>query len=352
MTADQMKLHQKLWNIADELRGNMNADEFRNYILGFIFFKFLSEKIVLTLNHLLETDGTTFAAAYNSEDEELREALHEESIKTLGYFLEPKYLFEHFVEQARKKEFFLDDLTTALKKVEESTIGTDSEDDFNGLFEDVDLTSSKLGKTVQNKNDLIGKVLIHLSAVDFQLEKSDIDVLGDAYEYLIGQFASGAGKKAGEFYTPQQVSSVLARIVTIGKDRIKTAYDPTCGSGSLLLRISKETKVGSFHGQEFNRTTFNLARMNMILHGVHFDKFDIKQGDTLEDPQHLDQKFEAVVANPPFSAKWSASDLFLSDERFAQYGRLAPATKADFAFVQHMLFQLVLQLMENDQQTE
>lgn len=343
MTAEQIKLHQKLWNIADELRGQMNADEFRNYILGFIFFKFLSEKIELTLNHLLETDGLTFAEVYRRTDAEaleLQEALHDESLKILGYFLEPKFLFDHFVEQARKKEFFLDDLTAALKKVEESTIGQDSEDDFTGLFEDLDLTSSKLGKTVDQKNDLIGRVITHLSAVDFQLEDSDMDVLGDAYEYLIGMFASGAGKKAGEFYTPQQVSGVLARLVSLGKDRIKSAYDPTCGSGSLLLRISKETTVANFYGQEFNRTTYNLARMNMILHGVHFDKFNIEQGDTLEDPQHLDMRFEAVVANPPFSANWSSSDLFLSDERFAQYGRLAPATKADFAFVQHMLYSL------------
>jgi type I restriction enzyme M protein len=187
---------------------------------------------------------------------------------------------------------------------------------------------------------MISKIFIHLSEVDFKLEETEIDVLGDAYEYLIGQFASGAGKKAGEFYTPRQVSQVLARIVTLNKQRIKSVYDPTCGSGSLLLRISKEAMVGAFYGQELNSTTYNLARMNMILHDVKFDKFNIEQGDTLEDPQHKDMLFEAVVANPPFSANWSASNLFLSDERFAQYGKLAPRTKADFAFVQHMIHHL------------
>ena len=192
------------------------------------------------------------------------------------------------------------------------------------------------------RNSLIAKVLAHLDKIDFKLEDSDSDILGDAYEYLIGQFASGAGKKAGEFYTPQQVSKILAKIVTLGKKRIKSAYDPTCGSGSLLLRIAKESEVGEFFGQELNRTTYNLARMNMILHGVHFSRFDIKQEDTLEHPQHSDLRFEAVVANPPFSAKWKGKDnpLNETDDRFSQYGRLAPGTKADFAFVQHMIHQM------------
>ena len=165
-------------------------------------------------------------------------------------------------------------------------------------------------------------------------------MLGDAYEYLIGQFASGAGKKAGEFYTPQEVSKILAKIVTTGKTKLKSAYDPTCGSASLLLRLSKESEVSDFYGQEMNRTTYNLARMNMILHGVHYRQFNIRQEDTLEHPQHLDKRFEAVVANPPFSANWSASPLFMTDDRFSQYGKLAPSSKADFAFVQHMIYQL------------
>jgi len=168
-----------------------------------------------------------------------------------------------------------------------------------------------------------------------------MDVLGDAYEYLIGQFAAGAGKKAGEFYTPQQVSKILAKLVTVGKTRLRNVYDPTCGSGSLLLRVAKEVEeVTDFYGQELNRTTYNLARMNMILHDVHYRKFDIRQADTLESPQHLEMKFEAVVANPPFSAKWSSNAIMLNDDRFSQYGRLAPKSKADYAFITHMIHQL------------
>ena len=200
---------------------------------------------------------------------------------------------------------------------------------------DLDLASTKLGRTPESRNTLIAKVLAHLDKIDFNLDEADSDVLGDAYEYLIGQFASGAGKKAGEFYTPQQVSKILAKLVTLDKKQIKSAYDPACGSGSLLLRIAKEADVDEFYGQELNRTTYNLARMNMILHDVHFRRFDLRQDDTLEHPQHLDLRFEAVVANPPFSAKWKGKDNALNetDDRFSQYGRLAPATKADFAFI-------------------
>jgi type I restriction enzyme M protein len=205
----------------------------------------------------------------------------------------------------------------------------------------MDLNSTKLGKTPAARNAIISKVLTHLDKIDFKLEHTELDVLGDAYEYLIGQFASGAGKKAGEFYTPQEVSKILAKIVTTGKQKLKSVYDPTCGSGSLLLRVAREVKdVGNFYGQEMNRTTYNLARMNMILHGVHYRKFDIKQEDTLEHPQHIHHQFEAIVANPPFSANWSANPLFTSDDRFSQYGKLAPASKADFAFVQHMIYHL------------
>lgn len=339
MSEDQIKLHQKLWDIANELRGNMDGGEFKNYILGFIFYKFLSEKIENTLNKELENDNLSFLEAY--QDEELKEALTEESLESLGYFIEPMHLFHNIVERAKNKEFILEDLGSALKSVEASTQGHKSEEEFMGLFEDVDLTSSKLGKTVDQKNNLISTILLHLEDIDFKLDEANIDILGDAYEYLIGQFASGAGKKAGEFYTPQQVSQILASIVTMGKDRIKDVYDPTCGSGSLLLRVKKHCNfVGHFYGQELNQTTYNLARMNMVLHDIKYTDFSIMQGDTLEDPHHIGQKFEAVVANPPFSAKWSASELFASDERFNQYGRLAPKTKADFAFVQHMLHYL------------
>lgn len=353
------KLEIQLWNIADSLRGKMNADEFRDYCLGFIFYKYLSERQHLYANEILAEDRIDFLELDESSEEgqEYLEAIKEESIAELGYFLKPSELFSSLAKralgnQADKDEisdeelekssiFILGDLTDVLNNIERSTMGKESEEDFDHLFEDLDLNSTKLGRTPKAKNALIAKILVHLNKIDFRLEQTESDVLGDAYEYLIGQFASGAGKKAGEFYTPQQVSKVLAKIVTTGKSRLKSVYDPTCGSGSLLLRVAREVEsVGDFYGQEMNRTTYNLARMNMILHGVHYRNFDLRQEDTLENPQHEGMRFEAVVANPPFSAKWSANKLFESDDRFSQYAALAPSSKADFAFVQHMLHHL------------
>lgn len=338
MSDHKQELEKRLWAIANELRGNMGADEFRDYILGFIFFKFLSEKMEKFA--LVELDGEIEKYSDIEKDPELLEELHEEAVESLGYFIEPKYLFHNIAERAKNKELIIEDLGKALKFVEESALGHESEHDFTGLFEDVDLTSTKLGRTVDQKNKLISEVIKHLDEINFGFDDTEMDVLGDAYEYLIGEFAAGAGKKAGEFYTPQQVSKILAKIVTLGKERIRSAYDPTCGSGSLLLRVAKESNVSHIYGQELNTTTYNLARMNMILHGVKFANFDIEQGDTLEEDRHVDRTFEAVVANPPFSANWSADQTFLSDERFSTYGKLAPKTKADFAFVQHMIHHL------------
>jgi type I restriction enzyme M protein len=343
MTEEQKKsLERKLWSIANELRGRMDADEFRDYILGFIFYKYLSERLNLYADEALKHDGIKFATLDETKDAEILKAVEEACLEALGYFLKPSELFSAVATKgAQPGQFILEDLTQILNNIQKSTMGTESEDDFDNLFEDLDLTSTKLGRTVEARNTLIGKVLGHLDSIDFELSNSSSDVLGDAYEYLIGQFASGAGKKAGEFYTPQQVSTILARIVTTGKERLRSVYDPTCGSGSLLLRVSREVShVGDFFGQEMNRTTYNLARMNMILHGVHYRNFDIKQDDTLEHPQHEGMKFEAIVANPPFSAKWSANKLFESDDRFSEFGKLAPSSKADFAFVQHMLHHL------------
>lgn len=338
-------LEQQLWNIANELRGKMDADEFRDYILGFIFYKYLSEKIENFTNELLKVDGITFTSldSNNSEHEEILNSLKDDCVQQLGYFLKPNELFSAMAKKGNSdnNNFILDDLTQVLRHIESSTMGTESEDDFEHLFEDLDLTSTKLGRTEEAKNKLIAKVLYHLDNINFELKNHDRDVLGDAYEYLIGQFAAGAGKKAGEFYTPQEVSKILAKLVTVGKTRLKSVYDATCGSGSLLLRVAKEVEdVSNFYGQELNRTTYNLARMNMIMHDVHYRKFDIKQEDTLEHPQHLEHRFEAIVANPPFSANWSANPLHLNDDRFSQYGKLAPSSKADFAFIQHMIYHL------------
>ncbi len=359
MSEEQKKLLEKqLWAIANLLRGKMDADDYRNYILGFIFFKYLSEKLHIYADEILEPDNLTYEQLdENSDDGKLYvEAVRKACVKNLGYFLKPSELFTSIAQKGTNlveaetnehdvaTEFFIiEDLERILNNIEQSTMGTDSEDDFIRLFEDLDLTSSKLGKTVKAKNEIIAKIIAHLDEIDFQIKDTDSDVLGDAYEYLIGEFAAGAGKKAGEFYTPQEVSTILAKIVTTRKKRIKSVYDPTCGSGSLLLRVAKEVDdVSMFYGQELNRTTYNLARMNMILHDVHYSKFDIKQEDTLEEPQHIDidLKAEAIVANPPFSAKWSAKGIFSTDDRFSQYGKLAPKTKADFAFVQHMIHHL------------
>ena len=347
--ADDTKkqLETQLWNIANTLRGKMGADEFRDYILGFIFYKYLSERIHLFADDILQHDGVTFAQIdeTSAAGKTMLASIREESLGRLGYFLKPSQLFHRVAAKGAQASdnFILEDLAGILKHIEASTLGHDSEDDFEGLFEDIDLGSSKLGKTENQKNELIAKVLTHLDKIDFRLADTEADVLGDAYEYLIGQFASGAGKKAGEFYTPQEVSTILAKIVTTGKKTLKSAYDPTFGSGSLLLRVAKEvTDVGCFYGQEMNPTTYNLARMNMILHGVHYQRFDLRNEDTLEKPapEHADLRFEAIVANPPFSAEWSASELFNHDERFSAYGKLAPKTKADFAFVQHMVHHL------------
>ena len=346
MGEEQKKqLEQQLWNIANTLRGKMDADEFRDYILGFIFYKYLSEKMNGYADDILAEDNIKFKEIdeHNEEGKEYLEAVREESIEQLGYFLKPSELFSAVASRGSgdSNNFILEDLTNILNSIEQSTMGQESEDDFEHLFEDLDLSSTKLGRSEEAKNSLIAKVLSHLDKIDFELKNHDRDVLGDAYEYLIGQFASGAGKKAGEFYTPQEVSKILAKIVTTNKERLKSVYDPTCGSGSLLLRVAKEVGgVSGFYGQELNRTTYNLARMNMIMHDVHYRDFDIKQEDTIENPQHLDNRFEAIVANPPFSAHWSANPLHLSDDRFSQYGKLAPKTKADFAFIQHMIYHL------------
>ena len=349
MSEDQRRiLEQQLWNIANTLRGKMDADEFRDYILGFIFYKYLSEKMNAYADDILEADGLTYQSIdeRSTEGKQYLEAIREEAVESLGYFLKPSELFSAVARRGNGNgkhgdTFILEDLQRILNNIEQSTMGTDSEEDFDHLFEDLDLASTKLGRTEAAKNELISKVLAHLDKIDFRLKDTEADVLGDAYEYLIAQFAAGAGKKAGEFYTPQEVSKILAKLVTVGKKKLKTVYDPTCGSGSLLLRVAKEVKeVGRFYGQELNRTTYNLARMNMILHGVNYQKFDIKQEDSLEHPQHPDLRAEAIVANPPFSAKWSANPLHLGDDRFSQYGRLAPSSKADWAFIQHMLHHL------------
>ncbi|PLT33641.1 type I restriction-modification system subunit M [Bacillus sp. V5-8f] len=337
----QAELHKKLWNMANELRGQMEAYEFKNYILSLIFYRYLSEKTEDRVAKLLEEDDISYTDAW--KDLEMREALSEELIQQIGYVIKPKYLFSNMISEITKGdqgEFDTEMLQKAVNAITESTLGADSQEDFQNLFDDMDLASSKLGRDVKSRSRLIAKIMVSINDIPFLHDDVDIDVLGDAYEYMISQFAASAGKKAGEFYSPQQVSKILAKIVTVGKKDLKSVYDPACGSGSLLLRVAKEAKVRKFYGQEQTATTYNLARMNMLLHDVSYQNFDIKLGDTLEDPEHINMRFEAVVANPPYSANWSADPKFLNEERFSAYGKLAPKSKADYAFIQHMIHQL------------
>lgn len=339
----QQKLRNQLWAVANTLRGNMSASDFMYFTLGFIFYKYLSEKIELFVNEELEQDGISFSELWQGDDAQFKYDIREDCVNELGYFIEPQYLYSTIIAKIAKKENILSDLERSLKKIEDSTTGQDSEEDFGGLFSDIDLTSPKLGKTVEDKNRLISDVLVALNGIDFGLQQAhDIDILGDAYEYMISQFAAGAGKKAGEFYTPQEVSQILADIVTTGKTRLKDVYDPTCGSGSLLLRTAKNCNdiADRIYGQEKNPTTYNLCRMNMILHGVKYKDFSIHNGDTLTNDELGDLQFDAVVANPPFSAEWSADEKFLTDDRFSKAGVLAPKSKADYAFILHMIYHL------------
>ena len=351
MSEEQKRILEKqLWGVANALRGKINADEYKNYILGFIFYKYLSEKLERYVNEkIIAGEDFTFAQIKEKTKQGQEDVEHIKiaCVGHLGYFLKPSELFSYIVKKGKgeikdQPKFILEDIKKILDAIEKTSANTDSEDDFKGLFDDVDLASTKLGSRESEKNEVVVEVLALLDGIDFKLEDTKSDLLGDAYEYLIGEFAAGAGKKGGEFYTPAQVSRLLAQIVSLDKKRVKSAYDATCGSGSLLLRLGEFTDVVNYYGQELNPTTYNLARMNMILHGVRFDRFSIRQGDTLREDMHADLKAEAIVANPPFSSKWKGnSDPQLAhDDRFSQYGRLAPKNKADYAFVTHMLYHL------------
>ncbi|GJM78228.1 hypothetical protein HMSSN139_07240 [Paenibacillus sp. HMSSN-139] len=296
----QGELHKKLWDMANDLRGQLEAYEFKDYILGLIFYRFLSEKTEDRANKLLEEDNISYKDAW--KDQAYREGLKDQLIQEIGYVIEPDYLFSSMIEEIGKGEqgkFDIEMLQNAVNKVTDSTLGAESQEEFHNLFEDMDLSSSKLGRDVKSRSKVIAKVMVNINSIPFSHDDADIDVLGDAYEYLIGQFAAHAGKKAGEFYTPPQVSKIIAKIVTLGKQNLRNVYDPTCGSGSLLLRVAKEANVRKFYGQEKTSTTYNLARMNMLLHDVSYHNFDIQNADSLEEPRHIDLRFEAVVANPP-----------------------------------------------------
>lgn len=330
------ELSSKLWAMANDLRGNMEAYEFKNYILGLLFYKELSDRTEKFVAELLQEDNTTFEAAW--KDAEYKEAIVDEMLIKLGYVLEPKYLFPEMLELIRKDEFSIDYFEEAINSIIASTQGQDSEADFDGLFEDMDLKSSKLGKEIKQRSKLIGKVLQTIDSIEVDLGDTDVDVLGTAYVSLISLFAQTAGKKGGEFYTPTNISKLVARLATVGLTKVLNVADCACGSGSLLLQVGEYVDVAKYYGQELTSSTYNLARMNMILHGIDYKNFSIINVDTLEDDSTFaDEKYSVQVANPPYSTKWSADSRFLDDDRFSPYGKLAPSSKADFAFVQHMI---------------
>lgn len=340
-------LNQKLFSAADNLRSKMDASEYKNYLLGLIFYKYLSdkllEKVVVSADASLEEYDTqkkqTELYIELMSDDEIRDDLIETLVDTLGYDIAPEYLFNVLADHAQQNIFQLNDLNKAFVEL------TSKYEQFNGLFDDVDLKSKKLGSDDQQRNITITEVLKKLAHVD--LIGHGGDVIGDAYEFLISQFASEAGKKAGEFYTPHEVSDMMARIVTIGQEdkKLFSVFDPTMGSGSLMLNVRNYLNYPDsvkYHGQELNTTTFNLAKMNLILHGVDSEDMRLRNGDTLNKDWPTDEPytFDSVLMNPPYSAKWSADDTFLDDSRFNRYGKLAPKTKADFAFLLHGFYHL------------
>ena len=312
------ELSSKLWAMANDLRGNMEAYEFKNYILGLLFYKELSDRTEKFVAKLLEEDGIEFKEAW--EDEEYKEAIVDEMLIKLGYVLEPQYLFPHMLDLIRQDKFSIDYFEEAINSIIASTQGQDSEADFDGLFEDMDLKSSKLGKEIKQRSKLIGKVLQTIDSIEVDLGGTDVDVLGTAYVTLIGLFAQTAGKKGGEFYTPTNMSKLVARLATVGLTKVLNVADCACGSGSLLLQVGEYVEVAKYYGQELTSSTYNLARMNMILHGIDYKNFSIINVDTLEDDTTFaDEKYTIQVANPPYSTNWSANPKFLEDDRFSAF---------------------------------
>ena len=339
------ELHRKIWAIADDVRGAVDGWDFKQYILGILFYRFISENITEYFNLVEREAGDTEFDYAKISDEEAETDFRPNTVEEKGFFILPSQLFENVVKIANTNENLNTDLANIFKSIEASAIGFASEDDIKGLFEDIDTTSNRLGGTVAEKNKRLADILIGISEINFgKFEDNDIDVFGDAYEYLISNYASNAGKSGGEFFTPQTVSKLLARLVMDGKSSINKVYDPTCGSGSLLLQMKKQFDEHiideGFFGQEINMTNFNLARMNMFLHNVNYNNFSIKRGDTLLNPLHNEEKpFDAIVSNPPYSIKWvgDADPTLINDVRFAPAGKLAPKSYADYAFIMHSL---------------
>lgn len=347
---ERKELYDSLWKIAEELRGSVTGWDFKQYVLIILFYRFISESLVDYVNRQeQETGYEGFDYARLSDDK--AEYGRGSMLSEKGFFIAPSELFENVRQRAKDDSNLNVTLSQIFKNIESSAQGTESERDLKGLFDDIDVNSSRLGKTVKQRNDKLVKILNGIGDLDFgPFNELSIDVFGDAYEYLVGMYAQNAGKSGGEFFTPQEVSELLAKIAIVGKKEINKVYDPACGSGSLLLKFTKvladDGKKGSefvrngFYGQEINLTTYNLCRINMFLHGINFSQFDIAHGNTLTDPHHFDDEpFEAIVSNPPYSVKWEgkANSNLVGDERFTPAGVLAPKSKADLAFVMHIL---------------
>ena len=344
-TTQRAELHRKIWAIADNVRGAVDGWDFKQYILGILFYRFISENITEFFNAAEREAGDLDFNYAEISDEEAEKDFRPNTVEDKGFFILPSQLFENVVKNASDNENLNTDLANIFKAIEGSAVGFASEDAIKGLFEDVDTTSNRLGGTVAEKNKRLTDILKGIAEINFgDFQSNDIDAFGDAYEYLISNYASNAGKSGGEFFTPQTVSKLLARLVMDGKTSINKVYDPTCGSGSLLLQMKKQFEdhiiEDGFYGQEINMTNFNLARMNMFLHNVNYNNFSIKRGDTLPNPLHNEEKpFDAIVSNPPYSIKWvgDADPTLINDERFAPAGKLAPKSYADFAFIMHSL---------------
>jgi type I restriction enzyme M protein len=341
---ERAELHRTIWGIANDLRGSVDGWDFKQYVLGILFYRYISENITAYINageHEAGDSDFDYAKLSDRQAESARADL----VQTRGFFILPSELFHNVRSRAASDENLNETLERVFKNIEASARGSTSEDDFKGLFDDIDANSNKLGGTVAKRNELLVKLLNGVGEMKLgDYKDNTIDAFGDAYEYLMGMYAGNAGKSGGEYYTPQEVSELLTRLTIVGKTEVNKVYDPACGSGSLLLKfakiLGKENVRQGFFGQEINITTYNLCRINMFLHDIDYDKFDIGHGDTLIDPLHWDyEPFEAIVSNPPYSIKWDgdANPLLINDPRFSPAGVLAPKSKADLAFIMHSL---------------
>lgn len=341
---ERAELHRTIWGIANNLRGSVDGWDFKQYVLGMLFYRYISENLSAYVDRDERAAGNAdfrYAALSDADAESARGDL----VRTKGFFILPSQLFENVRARASKDENLNETLSAIFRAIEASSQGTESEDDFRGLFDDLDVNSNKLGATVAKRNEKLVKLMDGVGEMKLGgFQDNTIDAFGDAYEFLMGMYASNAGKSGGEFFTPQEVSELLTRLAVNGKTSVNKVYDPACGSGSLLLKAAKvlgrDNVRQGFYGQEINLTTYNLCRINMFLHDIGYEKFDIRNGDTLTDPAHWDDEpFEAIVSNPPYSIKWEgdANPVLINDPRFAPAGVLAPKSKADLAFVMHAL---------------